>query len=115
MPNVSGSQRQQVCLVCLRVESVRISKLNKIGALMEKPNAPLVYVEWVDAVAQSGWRANKSKSNKLDKCQAAGFLVKETRTYITIAAATGEKESNARITIPKAWIKNRCKLKRFRQ
>lgn len=68
---------------------------------------PVVYVEWVDAVANVGWSKD---SPPLQHGPAVGFLVKETKDAITLAVTVMGDEHNASMTIPKAWIKRRRKV-----
>lgn len=68
---------------------------------------PLVYVEWVDAVANAGW---EKKAPPLALCPAAGFLIEETKEHIVLAVTVSADEHNASMTIPKAWIKKRRRV-----
>ena len=65
----------------------------------------IVHVEWIDAVADSGWE-DKVKA-QIDKCVTVGFLIDETDEAICIASTLSIDHNNARMHIPKAWIKNR--------
>jgi hypothetical protein len=65
----------------------------------------LVYLEWVDAVADLGWEANCKA--ELHHCHTVGFIVDETKDAICIAATWSITMSNARMHIPKAWITKR--------
>ena len=67
--------------------------------------AKIVQVEWIDAVADSGWE-DKVKA-QIDKCITVGFLIDETDEAICIASTVSIDHNNARMHIPKAWIKNR--------
>jgi hypothetical protein len=67
------------------------------------------YIEWEDAVADSGWE--ETKKPEIHKCQTLGFIVAEDKDAICVAAAVSKKESNAKINIPKGWIQ---KIKRFK-
>lgn len=70
----------------------------------------ILYVEWIDAVTEDGW----GKAEDLDEvhmCNSIGFLVKETKMSISLAASTSDKEVNAVQTIPKAWIRKRKVIK----
>ena len=75
---------------------------------------PVLYVEWVDALVDSGWE-KFDKVSDIHKCQSVGFLVRETDNSIILAAAVSEdtdgKEANATIAIPKAWIKKKRRIK----
>ena len=65
----------------------------------------IVHIEWIDAVADSGWE-DKVKA-QIDKCVTVGFLIDETEEAICIASTLSIDHNNARMHIPKAWIKNR--------
>ena len=65
----------------------------------------LVYVEWVDAVADLGWEADVKVS--LHECHTVGYVIDETKDAICIAATWSKTMSNARMHIPKAWIVKR--------
>ena len=69
---------------------------------------PIVYVEWVDAVADNGW-ASGSKA-EVHECKTVGFLIDETDHAVCIASTVSMTDTNARMHIPKAWIKNRRKI-----
>lgn len=68
-----------------------------------------IYCEWVDATSDGLW--SKPEELGLDSCAAAGFLVKETKDFITIAATYHDDQVNAFISIPKGWIKKRKTIK----
>lgn len=70
----------------------------------------IVYLEWIDAVAGVGWDEIKTK-HTVCHCKAIGFLIEETDKELTIAATISEDQCNARMTIPKAWIKRRRRIK----
>lgn len=65
----------------------------------------LVYVEWVDAVADLGWEADVKAS--LHACHTVGYIIDETKEALCIAATWSKTMSNARMHIPKAWIVKR--------
>jgi len=72
-------------------------------------NYKVFYVEWIDAVSESGWQ----KIEDLDDahlCTSIGFLVKETKLAISLAATRSGKEVNCVQTIPKAWIKKKKQI-----
>jgi hypothetical protein len=73
-----------------------------------KPNlesSPIVYVHWVDAVADNGWE-DVSKAAVHD-CHTVGYLIDETKEAICLASTVSIDTSNARMHIPTAWIKKR--------
>ena len=63
-----------------------------------------------DAVSDGGWQDHGAQHYP-HTCISAGFLISEDKLQITLAAVwseqDGQKQSNARITIPKGWIKSR--------
>jgi hypothetical protein len=65
----------------------------------------LVYLEWVDAVADLGWEAGCKA--QLHDCKTVGYIIDETKDAICVAATWSLTMSNARMHIPKAWIKKR--------
>ena len=65
----------------------------------------LVYLEWVDAVADLGWEADVKAS--LHECHTVGYIIDETKDAICVAATWSKTMSNARMHIPKAWIVKR--------
>lgn len=69
---------------------------------------PLIYVEWVDAVADSGW-AIGSKA-ELHPCVTVGFLIDENKEALCLASTISKDDTNSRMHIPQAWIKNRRRL-----
>ena len=74
----------------------------------QRPNlesSRVVYVEWVDAVADLGWEQNSKAS--LHMCYTVGYLIDETKDALLIASTVSQFDSNARMHIPKAWIRNR--------
>lgn len=70
----------------------------------------IIYFEWIDAVASSGWESVEKK-HQCDRCKTVGFLIAEDKNEITVAAAISDKECNSRITVPKKWITKRKELK----
>ena len=64
----------------------------------------IVYLEWVDAVASSGWQLKGNGS--LARCKSVGFMTHETDDEVHLAAAIGENDCNAVMIIPKSWISN---------
>jgi hypothetical protein len=69
---------------------------------------PVIYVEWVDAVADAGWATNPKA--EIHPCVTIGFLIDETKEAVCIASTTSMSDTNARMHIPKAWIKNRRRI-----
>jgi len=67
--------------------------------------ATIISIDWIDAVADSGWE-DKTKA-AIHHCTTVGFLVDETDEAICLASTWSVDQTNARMHIPKAWIKNR--------
>ena len=70
--------------------------------------APIVYVEWVDAVADAGWQ--EGTKTEIHRCYSLGWIVSESDDAICIANTVSMDSSNARMHIPKSWIKTRKEL-----
>jgi hypothetical protein len=70
-----------------------------------------IYLEWNDAVAEAEWA--EVEEAELFKCKTLGFVVAENDEAICVAAVVSEadKQSNAKIHIPKAWITLEKRLK----
>lgn len=84
---------------------------------MSETEHHLFYVEWNDAVTDSGW-ANSNEEHSLHRCKSVGWVIKETRKEIVLAGDTSDPQEgqegvdvNRRIAIPKAWIVIKRKLK----
>jgi hypothetical protein len=65
----------------------------------------IIQVSWIDAVADVGWEA-KTKA-EIHHCITVGYLVDETDEALCLASTWSVDQTNARMHIPKAWIKNR--------
>jgi hypothetical protein len=73
---------------------------------MTKKQPKLMYVEWVDAVADVGWDY-EVEATKISLIQSVGWLVKENKDEIVLAADYSEGDTNRRMAIPKSWIRNK--------
>ena len=65
----------------------------------------IIQVSWIDAVADVGWEA-KTKA-EIHHCITVGYIVDETDEALCLASTWSIDQTNARMHIPKAWIKNR--------
>ena len=65
----------------------------------------IVQVSWIDAVADVGWEG-KTKA-EIHPCITVGYVVDETDEALCLASTWSVDQTNARMHIPKAWIKNR--------
>lgn len=63
----------------------------------------VVLIEWIDAVTEQGWQ---KPADLMDAptCLTIGFLVKETKLSISVAATISDDEVNAVQTIPRAMV-----------
>ena len=69
----------------------------------------ITYLHWVDAVADVGWETDVKAD--VHDCFTVGFIVDETADSICIASTVSDRDSNARMHVPKAWIKERKEVK----
>lgn len=76
---------------------------------MTKKQPKLMYVEWVDAVADVGWDDDPEKVG-ISLIKSVGWLVKENKNEIVLAADYSDGDTNRRMAIPKAWIRNKKPL-----
>lgn len=67
----------------------------------------LVLVKWIDAVTDNhGWRPlEQVRKGVPSRCQTVGWIIKQTKTYITLVATLGEDDCDGDITIPIGMIK----------
>ena len=81
-----------------------MDKKTRESALETAKHFTIGYVQWVDALSDSGWET----ATKVDvhPCLSIGFIVDETDDAICLAAALSYEQSNSRIHIPKGWIKS---------
>ena len=73
------------------------------------------YVEWIDAVACTGWMP-KTSGFPIQLCHSVGMLIEDSKEHIALAGSwgkpqAGDSDVNCVISIPKAWIKVRKKVK----
>ena len=69
----------------------------------------LVVLHWVDAVSDGGWEEDQKPD--IHHVVTAGYIVSETKDAICIASTVSGTFTNARMHIPKAWIKSRKVIK----
>ena len=69
----------------------------------------IIVIEWVDAVSDGGWEEHMKPD--IHKVTTAGYIVSETKDAICIASTVSGTFTNARMHIPKAWIKSRKVIK----
>jgi len=86
---------------------------------MEYKGKELIYIEWCDAVSNSGGWMDEEESlewaeNVMWIVRECGFLIKETKEYILIANKLTPDSEDALYgnlkKIPKTWIKKRISL-----
>jgi len=68
----------------------------------------VILVEWIDAVCSSGWEIDSKP--ELHPCTTLGYLITEDTDAIVIASTLSLGSNNARMIIPKAWIKKRKEI-----
>jgi hypothetical protein len=83
--------------------------------MVSKTAFEVEYVEWIDAVASTGWM-ERGSGFPVQKCHSIGQLIEEGKDHIALAGSWGnptaeENHVNCVISIPKAWIKVRKKVK----
>lgn len=83
--------------------------LDKKKAKRNLVTTTVTYIHWVDAVADCEWQTDVKA--EIHDCFTVGFIVSETEDAICIASTVSDKDSNARMHIPKAWIKERKAVK----
>jgi hypothetical protein len=66
---------------------------------------PLQYIQWVDAVADVEWQEDVKAEVHL--CHSIGWVIDETDEALCIASTVSMDNSNARMHLPKQWIKVR--------
>jgi hypothetical protein len=69
----------------------------------------IIVIEWVDAVSDGGWEEHEKPD--IHAVITSGFIVSETKDAICIASTVSGVFTNARMHIPKAWIKSRKVIK----
>jgi len=65
----------------------------------------IIQVSWIDAVADVGWEGKTEA--EIHHCITVGYVVDETDEALCLASTWSIDQTNARMHIPKAWIKNR--------
>ena len=84
-----------------------------------KPNKQyrLIYIEWADAITDTGWKTEKQSIKWAESndwvVKNVGWLLKETKGYILLAAKYSEitQEYGLLHKIPTTWIRKRKILK----
>jgi hypothetical protein len=69
----------------------------------------LIVIKWVDAVSDGGWEEHEKPD--IHEVVTAGYVVSETKDAVCIASTVSGTFTNARMHIPKAWIKSRKVIK----
>ena len=69
----------------------------------------VILVEWIDAVCSAGWEIESKP--ELHPCTTLGYLITEDAEAVVIASTLSLGSNNARMVIPKAWIKKRKEIK----
>ena len=76
------------------------------------PDYPIVIIAWRDALATAEWIevADTDQAN-CELVFTCGYLIRETESDYSVAAAVSGTQANAIITIPKAWTQSKKTLK----
>jgi len=69
----------------------------------------VVAIVWLDAVAGAGWTEH-ADAGEPHEVYSVGFLVKKTRTAVTIATSVSHGEHNGSMTIPRGMIQSMVEL-----
>ena len=69
----------------------------------------LIVIKWVDAVSDGGWEEHEKPD--IHEVTTAGYVVSENKDAVCIASTVSGTFTNARMHIPKAWIKSRKVIK----
>lgn len=76
---------------------------------------PKIYVEWIDSAALRGWQHGSTLTeSETDLCKivSIGFLIRESKDYITISTSVSSGGSTMDpLTIPKVAIKKLRRIK----
>jgi len=65
----------------------------------------IIVLEWMDAQSDTGWQT-ETKAH-VSPCTSVGYIVDENKEAICLASTISGEDSNARMHIPKKWIKSR--------
>ena len=65
----------------------------------------LILIEWIDATTEDGWSSKEDL--EAHQIKSVGWLIKETKNEVVLAADFSPPETNRRIAIPNGWIKNK--------
>lgn len=73
-------------------------------------NYPIVEIEWLDIITQSGWSVMKDVLEAEPiQCKTIGYLVAERETHITVAHSL-QPDSSDYTVIPLGCVKNIRKI-----
>ena len=69
-----------------------------------------IYIEWLDAYTEDGWKSYYNMSSISDSpyCRTNAWFVKETKDFIIVCHTIGKtqkEEMMGKLVIPKRWIK----------
>lgn len=72
----------------------------------------LVLVEWLDAVTDdAGWKKIEDVAKtRPPVCKSVGWILKDTKTHITIAATIHGADCDGDVTIPRGMIRKVTEL-----
>lgn len=69
-----------------------------------------IYIEWVDAYTEDGWKSVNEALKTSDEiyCYTNAFFLGQTKDFIMVVHTKGKTIKNdvmGKLTIPKAWIR----------
>ena len=69
-----------------------------------------IYIEWVDAYSEDGWKFYKDMMEITDTvfCYTNGWYVGESKDFLVICCTKGKnikREMMGKLVIPKKWIR----------
>lgn len=67
----------------------------------------LVLVKWIDAITGNhGWRPiEEVQKGRPCQCETVGWILKQTKAYVTLVSSLGEGDCDGDITIPMGMVK----------
>ncbi len=69
-----------------------------------------IYIEWIDALEEAGWKSFKDVCNIPDEvyCYTSAWYISQDKYFIVISHTKGKTIKNeimGKLLIPKAWIR----------
>lgn len=69
-----------------------------------------IYIEWVDAIAEAGWKSFKDTCVVSDEvyCYTSAWYISQNKDFVIVSHTRGKTKKNeimGNLSIPKKWIK----------